>query len=62
MLLLKACPKCSGDMHLGEDLYGSYASCLNCGYLKDVEDRDDVQKRLKVEAALLRERVQKKAA
>ncbi len=61
MLLLKACPKCGGDMHVGGDLYGSYASCLNCGYLKDIEDRDDVRKRLKVEAAL-REQAQKQAA
>ncbi len=61
MLLLKACPKCGGDMQVAGDLYGSYVSCLNCGYLKDIEDPDDVQKRLKVGAAL-REQVQRQAA
>ena len=55
MLLLKACPKCGGDMQLSGDIYGSYASCLNCGFLLDVPDDQ------KVEVAL-RQRAQKKAA
>ncbi len=61
MLLLRACPKCRGAIYFAGDPYGFYASCLNCGYLKDVENLDNVQEYGKGEAAL-RERVQKKAA
>ena len=48
MLLLKACPRCGGDMYRERDLYGSYASCLNCGYLLDVQDHTQDQERSKV--------------
>ena len=36
MIFLKACPKCRGDIVLDRDMYGGYARCLQCGYLKDV--------------------------
>lgn len=36
MLKLKGCPKCRGDMSPGEDQYGKYLSCLQCGLLLDV--------------------------
>ena len=55
MLMLKACPKCKGDLQLVGDIYGSYASCLNCGFLLDVPEDE------KVEVAL-RQRAQKRAA
>lgn len=29
---LKACPKCGGDLIDGQDNYGAYVSCLQCGY------------------------------
>ena len=38
MLKLKACPRCKGDLHSNRDLYGSYDECLQCGYMKDLED------------------------
>lgn len=38
MLRLKACPRCGGDMHDNRDEYGCYAECLQCGYMRDVED------------------------
>ena len=37
LLWLKACPKCGGDLHLYEDIYGWYKQCLQCAYLIDVE-------------------------
>jgi ssDNA-binding Zn-finger/Zn-ribbon topoisomerase 1 len=37
MIKFKACPKCHGDLHLGEDMFGKYFNCLQCGYLRDVE-------------------------
>ena len=38
MLRLKACPRCRGDMHDNRDVYGGYAECLQCGYMRDAED------------------------
>ena len=37
MILFKLCPKCQGDVCLKEDIFGKFLSCLQCGYLKDVE-------------------------
>ena len=37
MILFKVCPKCQGDVCLKEDIFGKFLSCLQCGYLKDVE-------------------------
>lgn len=33
---LKGCPKCRGDLYFSEDMFGKYLSCLQCGYLRDV--------------------------
>ena len=38
MLRLKACPRCGGDLHDNRDMHGCYAECLQCGYMRDVED------------------------
>ena len=32
-MYLKACPRCGGDQALERDFYGSYVSCLTCGYV-----------------------------
>ena len=37
MILFKVCPKCQGDLYLKEDIFGKFLSCLQCGYLRDVE-------------------------
>ena len=37
MIKFKLCPRCRGDLYLGEDIFGAYYSCLQCGYLRDVE-------------------------
>ena len=31
MFMLRGCPKCHGDLFLGEDIYGVYLSCVQCG-------------------------------
>jgi len=36
MINFKGCPKCRGDIHVAEDIFGKYLSCLQCGYLKDL--------------------------
>ncbi len=37
MIKFKVCPRCRGDLYLSEDTFGKYFSCLQCGYLRDVE-------------------------
>ncbi len=31
MFKLRGCPKCRGDLYTGEDIYGVYLSCIQCG-------------------------------
>ena len=38
MMLLRACPRCGGDLHVTEDLYGSYNQCMQCGHIQDLPD------------------------
>ena len=37
MSRIGGCPKCSGALYVAKDYYGVYASCLNCGWLRDLE-------------------------
>lgn len=30
---LKGCPRCNGDLWIGEELEGEFENCLQCGYL-----------------------------
>ena len=32
-IILKACPRCAGDLYLEEDADGEYLSCLRCGHV-----------------------------
>ena len=36
MVYLRACPKCHGDLYDAKDIHGSFLSCLQCGYLRDL--------------------------
>ena len=38
MVILKACPRCRGDLNSDRDIYGEYLECVQCGY---IQDRDD---------------------
>jgi len=38
MIYFKDCPRCHGDLYLKEDSFSKYLSCLQCGYLKDIEE------------------------
>jgi hypothetical protein len=31
MMLLKRCPKCTGDVFVERDIYGTNLRCLQCG-------------------------------
>ncbi len=37
MVYLRSCPKCLGDLTMGQDMYGSFISCLQCGFMRDVD-------------------------
>jgi ribosomal protein L37AE/L43A len=36
------CPKCRGHVLVERDVYGTYGSCLSCGYVHDVLDHQPV--------------------
>ena len=38
MMLLRACPRCGGDLYVTEDVYGSFHQCMQCGHIQDVLD------------------------
>ena len=32
---IQSCPKCDGALYRSSDRYGTFRSCMNCGYLKE---------------------------
>ena len=32
------CPRCSGRLHLTNDSFGHYLSCLMCGYVHEITE------------------------
>ena len=38
MMMLKGCPRCKGDLYLKRDFDGVYLSCMQCGYVKDLNE------------------------
>jgi hypothetical protein len=37
MLKVKSCPRCNGDVVRGNDQYGWFEECLQCGHIYDVD-------------------------
>ncbi|MDP3063110.1 MAG: hypothetical protein Q8O40_07870 [Chloroflexota bacterium] len=37
MVILKACPRCRGDLNSDRDIYGEYLECVQCGYIQDCD-------------------------
>lgn len=37
MIYFNACPKCHGDLMMNQDGYGSFVSCLQCGFMRDID-------------------------
>ena len=37
MLMVKACPRCKGDMFVERDRFGWHWQCLQCGHLRDLK-------------------------
>ena len=44
MLRLKACPRCKGDVVFERDAWGWYEQCIQCGYLRDLQNEDEVER------------------
>jgi len=38
MVYYRSCPKCRGDMHSREDVYGNFRECLQCGLIQDLKE------------------------
>ena len=38
LFILKGCPRCGGDLYLGEDGFGKFMSCIQCGFLRDLQN------------------------
>ena len=36
MFWFKSCPRCSGDLFEDRDQYGSFITCMQCGFSKDI--------------------------
>ena len=44
MFKLRGCPKCHGDLYAGQDIYGSYLTCVQCGrYYPAAEAADRIE-------------------
>ncbi len=53
MFKLRGCPKCQGDLYLGQDIYGRYLNCVQCGrYYAVAEAAPGGADRQAVEAAV----------
>ena len=42
MVYLKSCPKCLGDLTMGQDGYGTFISCLQCGFMRDIDVKSTI--------------------
>jgi hypothetical protein len=42
MIVLNSCIRCHGDVHLKNDHYGQFLSCLQCGAVTDVPERIEI--------------------
>ena len=43
MVFYRSCPKCRGDMHIREDVYGNFRECIQCGLLQDIDGQTGSQ-------------------
>lgn len=60
MIWFKSCPRCeTGAVVLDKDLYGKHIMCLQCGYMKDLDDgyqSNGLQRKPEVKVAMSREK------
>jgi hypothetical protein len=36
VIFFKGCSRCRGDMHVNQDIYGTYVQCIQCGRIKEL--------------------------
>jgi hypothetical protein len=36
VIFFKGCSRCRGDMHVNQDVYGTYVQCIQCGRITEV--------------------------
>ena len=41
---LKSCPKCHGDLFVGQDFYGWYEQCLQCAHRSELKELAQLKK------------------
>ena len=46
MIQRKTCRRCSVDLYLERDVFGSYITCIRCGFLLDQEATDAMLARM----------------
>ena len=51
MFLLKACPRCKGDIFVDRDNYGPFLHCMQCGYIKDLEESSKIRVHVQIPQA-----------
>lgn len=39
----KECPRCGGDLREESDIYGSYISCVQCGYILNAMEEHQIR-------------------
>ena len=52
MFWLKGCPRCSGDLYVDQDQYGSFVSCLQCGLNRELANQPGEALRIVAEPSL----------
>ena len=52
MFWLKGCRRCSGDLYVDQDQYGSFVSCLLCGLNRELANQPGEALRLVAEPSL----------
>jgi len=41
---LKSCPRCHGDLFVGQDYYGWYEQCLQCAHRSELKELAEFKK------------------
>ena len=44
MIYFNACPKCHGDLTMNQDGYGAFVSCIQCGFMRDIDVKPSATK------------------
>jgi hypothetical protein len=42
MILHKGCPRCGGDVMVGDDLYGTFVKCIQCSRSKHIQKESPI--------------------